>query len=204
MTSFITTVYAVLKVTIKTGRLISLDSSRIYRLWGAGSGRGASGLMKSLLLCSLVFPCILSLAGEPNLVYLVRHAEKVDESRDADLSFRGFRRADNLRYFFQQIPLTTIYASQYKRTQKTVLPTAWDKRLEVAVIDAGQSQQLVDQIRRQSGQTVLVAGHSNTIPELVCLMGGPELVIRHGDYSDIILLIIHDDRCIIQRFQVDP
>ncbi len=206
MKSFISIISAVLNaaVTLKTTRLFSYGSGRYCSSWGACSKMGATGLMKLLLLCALVLPCTLCLGGEPNLVYLVRHAEKVDRATDADLSFEGFRRADNLRNFFRQIPLDTIYASQYRRTRKTVQPTAWDQGLGVAVIDAGHSQQLVDQIRCRSGQTVLVAGHSNTIPEIICLMGGPELVIRHDDYSDIFLLILQDDRCIIQHFQVDP
>lgn len=55
--------------------------------------------MKHILLALLLGYTLLAAATEPTLVYLVRHAEKIDESSDADLSTQGLKRADRLRVF---------------------------------------------------------------------------------------------------------
>ncbi len=138
----------------------------------------------------------------PKLVYLVRHAEKVDASRDADLSQTGFRRVETLRHFFKEVPLKGVYASQYQRTQKTVAPIARDKGLSVTVVDAGAGQDLVDRIRKSEAGAYLIAGHSNTAPWLIERLGGPALQIDDSEYDGVFLLVIWEDRAIFQHFQI--
>ena len=159
--------------------------------------------MKPTLFVLIFFSSFL-FSGEPNLVYLVRHAEKVDESRDADLSQEGFRRATALKQFFEHVSIDRIFASQFQRTQKTVQPVAEAKDLTVGIVDARLPDKLIESIKSGQGQVILVAGHSNTVPDLIRLMGGPQLTIGHDDYSDLFLLILQDGKTILQRFQLNP
>ena len=157
-----------------------------------------------LAVAAIFFGSLRIAAGDPSFVYLVRHAEKVDESKDADLSPEGFRRAEMIAKFFEQIPIDTVVATQFQRTQKTVSSVAQAKRLTLTVIDAGKPTELIALIRSRPGATLLVSGHSNTIPELIQKLGGPELSIPHEEYSDLFLLVLVEGRAYLQRFQIDP
>ena len=153
-------------------------------------------------LCLLIFSPLL-FAGEPTLVYLVRHAEKVDASKDPELSERGVQRAEELASFFEKVPVDALYTSQYIRTKKTLAPLAKQQKLKARVIDAGTPQVLVDEIRSKTGQTILIAGHSNTVPGLIKMLGGPSVAIADSEYRDLFLLIL-DESVTFQRFRMAP
>ena len=63
---------------------------------------------------------------------------------------------------------------------------------EIATVDAGDPEQLVRNIfSSHRGQLVVVAGHSNTIPELIKLLSGIETpLIDESDYSGIYILTL--------------
>ena len=67
-------------------------------------------------------------AGEDPLpVFLVRHAEKVDQSMDPDLSMEGYRRAGELARVLADAGIERIFSSDYVRTRETAGPpgSAW-------------------------------------------------------------------------------
>ncbi|CAM2063778.1 Histidine phosphatase family protein [Sulfidibacter corallicola] len=143
-------------------------------------------------------------AGEVTLVYLVRHAEKVDSSDDAGLTEAGQARADKLATFFSRIPLAGVYATEYKRTQLTAAPVAKVAGQSVTVIGAREAGSLVKAVHAAKGKALFVAGHSNTVPQLIEMLGGPEVHIDHADYDNLFLLMIHDDRAVLQNFRFTP
>ena len=157
--------------------------------------------MKNTLLIALVWLCGSLFATEPTLVYLVRHAEKVDQSKDPDLSARGFERAEELAVFFEKVPIHALYASQYQRTQKTLTPIAVAKQLQPFIIDAGSPEDLVNRVKQKTGRTILIAGHSNTLPDLIKRLGGPELTIDDAEYRNIFLLILSEGKTTLQQLQ---
>ena len=57
-------------------------------------------------------------------VFLVRHAEKVDESEDPLLSAAGKARARALARSLRTAGVKAIYVTQYKRTGLTAAPLA--------------------------------------------------------------------------------
>lgn len=156
--------------------------------------------MKYLLLWMLVVLPVM--AGEPTLVYLVRHAEKVDDSRDADLSERGLKRAAELAAFFEKIEVNQLYASQFQRTQKTLQPLADAKGLKLAIISAGEPEQLIDSVRGHAGKTIVIAGHSNTLPDLIARLGAGEVTIADDAYRNLFLVILNEDGAVLQNFQL--
>lgn len=110
----------------------------------------------------------------PAVVHLVRHAEKAPETGDPDvpLSAAGLARAASLAQRYARVPLAAIYATHLRRTQQTVASLAARRDLEIRVLPAADTARLVERLlHRHCGQTVLAAGHSNTVPDIVRGLG---------------------------------
>lgn len=101
-------------------------------------------------------------------IIMVRHAEKAnDGTSDPSLTPQGKVRAQRLAAMLSPMQIDAVYSTPYQRTRLTGTPTAELKNLAVREYpphDAGFLPKLLDDHR---GETVLVVGHSNTIPELV-------------------------------------
>lgn len=124
-------------------------------------------------------------------VVLVRHAEKkLDAGADPDLAPQGFERARRLATLFADAGIDALYASQFRRTQATLVPLSEQSGVIVQVIDAEQPETLVEQVLSEyRGQLVVIAGHSNTIPDLVMRFSGIEIAaIDESDYTGIYVL----------------
>ncbi|MEP6741635.1 MAG: phosphoglycerate mutase family protein [bacterium] len=128
-------------------------------------------------------------------IILVRHAEKnIDPSnKDPDLSADGQARAQELARMFGDAGIKAIYATQYKRTQQTVRPLADKLGLAPTSVDAKNTAELVRQIRAQhNGEVVFVAGHNNSVPEIIAALGGPQLpIIPETEYDNLYIVTIY-------------
>lgn len=131
-------------------------------------------------------------------VIIVRHAEKNIEPNnpDPDLSPTGQARAQEIARIFGDSGVQAIYATQYKRTQQTVAPLAARLSLSVTSVDAKQSEELTRRILSNNrGQTVFVAGHNNTAPEIVNILSGangeryPQ--IPESEYDNMYIVTIY-------------
>src|ERR1051326_9155499 len=113
-------------------------------------------------------------------VILVRHAEKIIDPNnpDVDLSDAGYARAREIAREFGDAGINAIYATQYKRTQETVKLLSDKIGVPVTIINSKSTGDLLAQIRAQhSGQTIFIAGHNNTVPEIIAALGGPQYPI---------------------------
>lgn len=109
-------------------------------------------------------------------VILVRHAEKATggDARDPDLSPAGEARAAALARLLGAAGVTHLYASEYKRTQATLAPLAAATKLTTTVSGAAKAAELADTLRAlPAGSIAVVAGHSNTVPDLARRLGAP-------------------------------
>jgi broad specificity phosphatase PhoE len=164
---------------------------------------GALCLGLIALLSSNAFPFVLqdnsdNRARPPMTVILVRHAEKMivpPENKDPDLSPAGLARAQELARVFGDTGIAAIYATQYKRTQQTVKPLAEKLRLPVNQVEAKKTTELVKQIRAlNAGQVIFIAGHNNTVPEIIAALGGPQLpIIPEEEFDNLYILIVQSD-----------
>ena len=151
------------------------------------------------LLSANSFPAGVRAIDQPAMILiLVRHGEKKivpPENKDPDLSPAGLARAQELRRMFGDTGITAIYATQYKRTQQTVKPLAEKLGLPVTKIDAKKTSELVKQIRsRGAGQVIFIAGHNNSVPEIIAALGGPKLpIIPETEYDNLYILIVQSD-----------
>jgi 2,3-bisphosphoglycerate-dependent phosphoglycerate mutase len=157
------------------------------------------GLILIALLAVTAFPTGVSALDQPELtLILVRHAEKKivpPENKDPDLSPAGLARAQELARMFSDSGIAAIYATQYKRTQQTVKPLSDKLGLAVTQIEAKQTAELVKQLRaRKAGQVIFIAGHNNTVPEIIAALGGPQLpIIPETEYDNLYILAVHSD-----------
>lgn len=111
-------------------------------------------------------------AAAPLVFIVVRHAEKVDDSRDPDLSASGQLRARALATQLRDTPLVAAWTSAFARTRQTALPAAHAHRLELREYDAAlPAAELAAALRGAHRHgTVLVVGHSNTVPAIVAAL----------------------------------
>jgi len=103
---------------------------------------------------------------------VVRHAEKVDASRDPDLSPAGHARAQALAAYLGKRELAAAYATEFKRTSQTLAPSAASRDLAITPYPAGQpASEFAARLRATHPRgTVLIAGHSNTVPDIVAAL----------------------------------
>ncbi|MCA8963428.1 MAG: histidine phosphatase family protein [Planctomycetes bacterium] len=110
-------------------------------------------------------------------VVFVRHAEKdPDDKVDPELTERGRARAEKLAAMFAAAGVTATYATAYRRTRQTLAPLASKAGVEVADYDARASVKFAAGLGAAAEpvtpQTIVVAGHSNTLPQMVEALGG--------------------------------
>ena len=115
--------------------------------------------------------------NETFTIYLVRHSEKSSTSNnpsDPPLTPCGEQRSLKLNSFLRDVPLHSIYSTDYNRTKKTALPTATSRGLEIKEYNP---QELKDfsKLLIACKQDALVVGHSNTTGVLAGLLVGQEL-----------------------------
>lgn len=128
-------------------------------------------------------------------VLVVRHAEKVDASDDADLSDVGRARALSLARLLRELPVSAAYTSPFRRTAATVAPLCAARNIAATTLPAGDAKGLVARLRTDHlGQTVLVCGHSNTVPAILRALGVTEpVVIADDDYDWLFVVTIGPD-----------
>lgn len=128
-------------------------------------------------------------------IILVRHAEKNIEpaNTDPDLSPAGQARAQELVRMFGDAGINAIYATQYKRTQQTVKPLSDKLGIPVSQVEAKNTAELIRQIRAQhNGQVIFVAGHNNSVPEIIAALGGPQLpIIPETEFDNLYIVTIY-------------
>ena len=149
----------------------------------------------ALLLGSLVAACGTAPsrdASGPLTFIVVRHAEKAtDDPENPSLSAIGQARAAALAEHLRDAPLVAAYATEFRRTQQTAQPAAVAHALPVTAYYArGPAADTATRWKQahRSG-TVLVVGHSNTVPDLVAALCGcaaPPMDEREYDRLSIV------------------
>lgn len=147
--------------------------------------------------CFQILPFILLIfACAPNKTtittfILMRHAEKMTEtSADPDLSSKGLKRANHLSKFLEAVPIDAIYSTPFRRTMDTVKPLSNSKLIDIYTYSADQLDAFSEDIvKKYSGKTVVIVGHSNTTPRLVNAITGSEFTDLEEDEYDWIYIV---------------
>jgi len=135
----------------------------------------------TLLAFALAISSVLAADVATTTVVLVRHAEKVAEGNDPDLTPAGRERAAALAEAVAHLDLKAVIVTDTKRTMQTGEPAAKARGLTPVVVPTSGGapahvKAVVEAIRAvPAGGSVLVVGHSNTVPLIIQALGGPTL-----------------------------
>lgn len=153
------------------------------------------GVIIFLVLVTSQFRLSLAEGGMGTTVIVVRHAEKVDQSGDPDLSPEGKKRAEKLSQIIGQSKIEALFATQFKRTQQTLQPLAAKTNKKIQVISAYETAKLVHKILRSyTGENVVVASHSDRVTEIIEALGGKGIgYIPESEYDNLYIVTIIGD-----------
>jgi len=127
----------------------------------------------------------------PKAVYLFRHAEKqiIKGEDNPELTRAGFSRSNALAKAMADITPGLIYSSEYTRTQQTVAPLAKQWGSDIIIQTAKDPEAQVEAALSKCNKHVIIAGHSNTIPNLISLFGVmEEIAIEDNQYGDLFII----------------
>jgi broad specificity phosphatase PhoE len=146
--------------------------------------------MQRFVFCCLLFSLVLSTATAQSTIFIVRHAEKADATKDSDLSEAGRARAEALARMLKDANITAIYTTEFKRTQQTAAPLAKARGISATNLPAKDIVALTAKLRASNGDA-LVVGHGDTIPDLIKALGiAPPINIAENDYDNLFVVML--------------
>lgn len=138
-------------------------------------------------------------------VFLIRHAERAEEPRqDPPLTEKGTARSQELARLLSAAGIKAIYTSQFARTKLTaeplakqsgIAPTALSLKLNPSnprQIAEESTKETVDKILSHGGGSVLVVGHSNSIPDVIKMLGADVTpAIDEKTFDDLFVVTVY-------------
>jgi phosphohistidine phosphatase SixA len=138
----------------------------------------------ALLLAALAACATVEREPASPSYYVMRHLQKADGT-DPGLTEEGRRHAERLVTLLAGDPPAAVYASSTRRAQETAAPIAGRLGLATKSYDPRDIDGLVGRVKAEPG-TVLVVGHSNTVPDIVEKLGGVRPApLAETDYGDV-------------------
>jgi phosphohistidine phosphatase SixA len=121
--------------------------------------------------------------------YVVRHAERQDNSNDSPLSADGFQRARVLRDSLREKGIDSIFASLFRRTQQTAQPLATDLGKQLRLYNPDTTDKLINVLKGLKGKDILVVGHSDNVPVIVQGLSGQTVPsIAANDFDNFYII----------------
>ena len=146
-------------------------------------------MTKRLGFYFLLLSAFLSTATAQSTIFIVRHAEKADATKDPDLSEVGRARAEALAKMLKDANITAIYATEFKRTQQTAAPLAKALSITITTLPAKDNAALIAKLRASTGNA-LVVGHGDTIPDLIKALGMSDPInVAENDYDNLFAVV---------------
>jgi broad specificity phosphatase PhoE len=132
---------------------------------------------------------------------VVRHADR--QGTDDALTAAGVQRAHDLARALAKSQVGAVYHSDTERTRLTAQPLAAQLGVEPVVLPARDVEGLVAHVlRNHCGETVLVVGHSNTVPLIIAAAGGAEIAdLADNEFDDLFVLSIGSDATTVTRME---
>lgn len=138
-------------------------------------------------------PC---LAYAQQAAFIVRHADRLDQSEDSPLSQAGEERAQRLASLLKDAGITAIYTSQRQRTRKTAEPLASALKIKpVSIPMEDHREALISRIRADNrADVILIVSHETRVPGLLKLFGYPEdVTIARTEYDNLFIVVPKDN-----------
>lgn len=160
----------------------------------------------ALVITAVFFqPAIAQDDFKPKTVFLIRHAEREDEPRqDPPLKKEGVARAQELARLLGAAGIKAIYTSQFARTRLTAEPLATKLGLTLTPISLKSNPtnprqiaeesttEFVNKVLERAGENVLIVGHSNSIPDVIKMLGGDVVpAIDESKFNDLFVVTVY-------------
>jgi phosphohistidine phosphatase SixA len=150
--------------------------------------------MRWLGLVALLAVAWASPAHAQKLVFVVRHAERADATmkpeKDPLLSEAGKARAEKLAKLLADSGVNAVVVTEFVRTQETAKPLATKLGLKPELLPAKDTAAMVAKLKeKHATDTVLVVGHSNTVPDIVAAYGGPAFKLGDDEYDNLFVIV---------------
>ena len=127
--------------------------------------------------------------GTGTVVVLARHADREPGQKTDELSTAGAVRAGALAHALEKAGVSAIIHSDTQRAAQTAAPLAAALRITPVAIPGKDIAAIVAEVRRHPGETLLVVGHSNTVPMIIAALGGPVLAdVPEAEFDNLALL----------------
>jgi broad specificity phosphatase PhoE len=140
-------------------------------------------------------------SNESTTFILVRHAEKMSDSDDPGLTQEGVSRANKLQEMVVMANVNAIYSTNFERTRATVQPVSELVDVPVTMYEPVPGEGVPEQwIKKHRGETVLISGHSNTIPGLANQLLGRthfENDFDESDYGNFLIIVVGKERTLL-------
>ena len=167
--------------------LFALSASTIVLIAGAGCAMLPSAPRAPRAPSTPSAPVSIP-APHPQWTFVVvRHAERAEDGTDDPaLTEAGTDRARRLAERLAPAAGVGVYATAYRRTQATAIPTARAWNVPVTTYDGGiDATRLLAEITQQhSSGTILIVGHADTVPAIVGQLCGCEVGLMEEDDFD--------------------
>ena len=136
-----------------------------------------------------------SAQSETTIIYFIRHAEKEASSPNPELSEEGIIRAVRWTTYFEKIPIAVFYTTLTQRTQMTCSTIATSKQKDMFFYDASTFS-IQEIITKHTGKTILVVGHSNSIPKQINSFLGEEVYpqMDENEFGNLYTLTIEGNQ----------
>jgi broad specificity phosphatase PhoE len=137
------------------------------------------GAMTALSACATAAP----VPAGPDY-YVMRHLQK-EAGQDPALTAEGRANAERLAQVVGANPPAVIYVSTTRRARETAAPLAARLHIVPKDYDPADTPALIARVKAETG-TVLIVGHSNTVPDIVEQLGGARpAALADGDFGDV-------------------
>jgi phosphohistidine phosphatase SixA len=139
-------------------------------------------------------------------IYLVRHAEK-QTGNDPALTEEGNKRAGALLQTLKKKKLQHIYATQFKRTQMTGDSLRIQLGIDTVLYKADTTGEDVYRkilANNDAGKTILIIGHSNTVPKIIKKLGVTNFVpavIPDAEFDNLYLITYKKGKAVLKRMK---
>jgi broad specificity phosphatase PhoE len=120
-------------------------------------------------------------------ILLVRHAEKADNSSDPPLTEEGDARAQLLAEYTWKAGISEIYTTDTVRTKATVQYLAKKLKLDAKIYSTPQAVANTI-ITNHNGDTVLIAGHSDTVSLIANQFGAGVNTEAINDFDNLYVI----------------
>ncbi len=138
-----------------------------------------------------------SVACAQRAVFLVRHADRLDQSEGSPLSKAGEARAQLLARLLKDAGITTIYTTPAKSRgllTRTAEPLALALKIKIVSIPNTDLEGLFNRVRIETRDDIaLIVGTGRSVPALLKLFGHPaEITIAPTEYDNLFVLVPKD------------